>query len=79
MTESKLSLRNIRHVYRNEDNTETEAIRSIDLDVEEGEFLAIVGASGCGKTTLLDIMCGMIKPTSGTVLISGEQIGRAHV
>lgn len=75
MTESKLSLRNIRHVYRNEDNTETEAIRSIDLDVEEGEFLAIVGASGCGKTTLLDIMCGMIKPTSGTVLILGEPAG----
>lgn len=71
MKEKKLSLRNIHHVYG---KNGTEAIHHVDLDVEDGEFLAIVGASGCGKSTLLNIMCGMIEPTEGEVLIDGESV-----
>ena len=74
MKENKLSLKNIRHIYGKDIETGTEAIRHIDLEVKDGEFLAIVGASGCGKSTLLNIMCGMIEPTEGEVLIDGESV-----
>lgn len=72
MGEYKLILKGIHHIYRNKENDGTEAIKNIDLNVRDGEFLAIVGASGCGKSTLLNIMCGMIEPTDGKVLIDGE-------
>ena len=74
MRGSKLILRDIHHVYGKNEQTGTEAIRHIDLEVKDGEFLAIVGASGCGKSTLLNIMCGMIEPTEGEVLIDGEPV-----
>lgn len=74
MSKKKLVLKNIHHIYGENKNEGTEAIRHIDLEVEDGEFLAIVGASGCGKSTLLNIMCGMIEPTEGKVLIDGEDV-----
>ncbi|MGV1004674.1 MAG: ABC transporter ATP-binding protein [Candidatus Nanopelagicales bacterium] len=48
------------------------AVRSIDLQVPAGQFLAVVGASGCGKTTLLSMIAGLEQPTSGTVEVSGR-------
>jgi NitT/TauT family transport system ATP-binding protein len=48
------------------------ALEGVDIDVAEGEFIAIVGPSGCGKSTLLDIMAGLEPPTSGQVLLDGK-------
>ncbi|RLI14140.1 MAG: nitrate ABC transporter ATP-binding protein [Candidatus Hecatellales archaeon] len=50
------------------------AIDGIDLDIWEGEILCIVGPSGCGKTTLLRIIAGLEKPTSGKVLVDGKTV-----
>ena len=50
------------------------ALNGIDLEVEEGEFTAIVGPSGCGKTTLLNIIGGLDHPTAGTVEVSNTNI-----
>jgi len=50
------------------------ALEKIDLEVGEGEFLAIVGRSGCGKSTLLRIAAGLIPATNGTVTIGGSEI-----
>lgn len=50
------------------------AVQHIDLEINEGEFTAIVGPSGCGKTTLLNILGGIDEPTSGEVLIDGTEI-----
>jgi NitT/TauT family transport system ATP-binding protein len=50
------------------------ALSDIDLDVREGEFLAVVGPSGCGKSTLLDILAGLSPPSSGEVLLDGKPV-----
>jgi len=51
---------------------ETLALDNIDFDVFKGEFVSIIGPSGCGKTTILSIISGLIKASSGTVLVNGE-------
>jgi phospholipid/cholesterol/gamma-HCH transport system ATP-binding protein len=47
---------------------------NISLDIEKGEIVSIMGASGSGKTTLLKLLCGLLRPTSGQILIAGEDI-----
>jgi putative ABC transport system ATP-binding protein len=49
-------------------------LRHLDLDVEEGEFLALMGPSGSGKTTLLNLIAGIDTPTEGTIEVGGEAI-----
>lgn len=53
-----------------------DALAGVSLDIYEGEFVAITGTSGSGKSTLLQLMGGLDKPTSGTIEISGRNIGK---
>ena len=53
---------------------EVTAVRDVSLKVPEGEFIAIMGPSGCGKSTLLHLLGGLATPTSGRVLVDGEEI-----
>jgi putative ABC transport system ATP-binding protein len=55
---------------------EVEVLRGISLTVEEGELLAIAGPSGSGKSTLLHVMGTLDRPTAGTVLVAGQEVGR---
>jgi len=50
------------------------AVYPLDLEFEQGDFLAILGPSGCGKTTLLKMLGGFIRPTSGRILIAGQDV-----
>lgn len=52
-------------------------LSSVDLDVQAGEFVALVGASGCGKTTILNLIAGLLNPTGGDVLVQGESVARS--
>jgi NitT/TauT family transport system ATP-binding protein len=53
-----------------------EALRSVSIGIHEREFVSIVGASGCGKTTLLRLLDGLIEPSSGSVAIDGRVVGK---
>ncbi|HMP17168.1 MAG TPA: ATP-binding cassette domain-containing protein, partial [Gemmatales bacterium] len=53
---------------------EQEVLRHLNLVFEKGRTHAIVGESGCGKTVLLKLIIGLLKPTSGKVLVAGKQI-----
>src|ERR1041385_8895106 len=53
-----------------------EALKRIDLDIRRGEILALLGPNGAGKTTLISIICGIVTPSAGSVLVDGHDIVR---
>ena len=69
MGESILQLRQIRKSFDN-----TEVLKGIDLEVAQGEFITLLGASGCGKTTTLRIIAGLELPDAGQVILKGQDI-----
>jgi len=73
-TEPILSLRNISKRYVSNSGAVTEVLDGIDLDVEEGEFIAILGFSGAGKTTLISSIAGLVDPDAGQILLKGRPI-----
>ncbi|WP_058486271.1 ABC transporter ATP-binding protein [Defluviitalea phaphyphila] len=53
---------------------ETKAIDNLTLSINKGEFISIIGPSGCGKSTILSLIAGLIKPSSGEILVFGEKV-----
>ncbi|MBR4582014.1 MAG: ABC transporter ATP-binding protein [Lachnospiraceae bacterium] len=70
-----LEIKNLCKVYGSGE-TKVDALKDVSFDVDQGEFVAIVGPSGSGKSTLLHILGGVDLPTSGEVIISGTDIGK---
>ncbi|MCB2014507.1 MAG: nitrate ABC transporter ATP-binding protein [Sphingobium sp.] len=67
-----LSLRGISKAYVDATGARTEVLEGIDLDVSEGEFIAILGFSGSGKTTLISTIAGLLEPDSGEIIVKGQ-------
>lgn len=69
-----LSLKDVRKSYTGKAGGVSEVLGGIDLDVEEGEFIAILGFSGAGKTTLISAIAGLVEPDAGEILLHGQAI-----
>jgi putative ABC transport system ATP-binding protein len=69
-----VSTRNLRKIYAR-GKQQIEVLRGLDLEVEEGEFLAIMGPSGSGKTTLLNLIGGLDKTDEGDIVVVGQRLG----
>lgn len=67
-------MKNVSYIYSKGTPYETEALKEVNLTIGEGEFVGVIGHTGSGKSTLVNIMSGIVKPTSGSVLIDGEDI-----
>ena len=70
----QVSLENVTHTYQPGSPFQATAIRNISLTIREGDFLALIGHTGCGKSTLAQHINGLLKPTEGRVLLDGQDI-----
>ncbi len=71
---SAITVRQLTHIYSPDTPFKQVALNEVSLDIQKGEFLGIIGYTGSGKSTLIQHFNGLLKPTSGTVLVDGEDI-----
>lgn len=71
---SVLELKNLSFVYGQKTPFEKRAVDNVSLSIEKGEFIGIIGHTGSGKSTLVEMLNGLIQPTEGQVLLDGEDI-----
>ncbi len=69
-----IELKNVSYVYDEKTGDEIKALSNVDFKIEDGEAWALIGHTGSGKSTLSEIISGLIKPTEGEVLVDGESI-----
>ena len=67
-----LKLKNITKTYKTEGTEDVQALKGIDIEFRKSEFVSILGQSGCGKTTLLNIIGGLDRYTTGDLVINGK-------
>ena len=69
-----ISLKNVSFTYSAGTPFENRALNGINLEIDKGEFVGIIGHTGCGKSTLIQVIAGLLTPESGQVLIDGKDI-----
>jgi putative ABC transport system ATP-binding protein len=74
MSDAIIRVRDLRKIYRVGD-VDVHALRGVNLEVQRGEFLSIIGHSGSGKSTMFNIIGGLTPPTSGTVFVDDTDLG----
>ena len=71
---AKLEFKNVNYIYNQGTNKETRALSDVSFNIEENEFLAIIGHTGSGKSTLIQLMDGLIKGATGEILVDGKNV-----
>ena len=74
----KIDIQGLTKTYRKPDRTEHTVLSDITFSIDKGDFVIVLGESGCGKTTLLNLIAGFEKPSSGAVYADGEIVDRVH-
>ena len=74
-----IEVKNLTHTYSAGSALQSTAVQDVNMTIEEGEFVAIVGHTGSGKSTLVQHLNGLLKPTSGQVLVDGEDMNGENV
>ncbi len=69
----KVHISEVSKIYKGT-SRDIKALDNVSLDIDENEFICVIGSSGCGKSTLLNILAGLDTPTSGTITIDGQEI-----
>src|SRR5687767_8575340 len=72
-----VDVKQVRKVYHR-DSQEITVLDGLDIQVPEGEFVALMGPSGSGKTTLLNLIAGIDRPTSGQVIVAGTDVAQLN-
>ena len=67
-----VEVRDLSHVYNEDSPFSAAALKGVSLTIADGEFLAVIGHTGSGKSTLIQHLNGLIRPTGGTVVVDGQ-------
>ena len=68
-----IKIENLTHIYMPNGPFEKKALDNINLDIKDGEFIALIGHTGSGKSTLIQHMNGLLEATSGKIIIDGDR------
>ena len=69
-----IKIENLNHVYMPNSPFEKVALKNINIEIENGEFIALIGHTGSGKSTLIQHLNGLLKPSSGEIIVNGFNI-----
>ena len=70
----QITLEHVTHTYQPDSPFQSTAIQDVNMTIQPGDFLALIGHTGSGKSTLAQHINGLLKPTSGRVLLDGQDI-----
>jgi NitT/TauT family transport system ATP-binding protein len=71
---ARIQIRHLSKVFKTQSGERFTALADVELEIEEGEFMVVIGPSGGGKTTLLNLIAGLLEPTSGTISLDGKSV-----
>ncbi|MDF3822849.1 ATP-binding cassette domain-containing protein, partial [Leptospira sp. 96542] len=74
MNHAYLSLSRVDMTFHSKSGGLNPVLRNINLDVRRGEFISLIGHSGCGKSTVLNIVAGLLRATQGGVILDGREV-----
>lgn len=78
-TAMSIEIKHLTHIYSPNSVFQSVALRDISFTIQDGDFLALVGHTGCGKSTLVQHLNGLLAPTEGQVLVDGQDLNGEHV